>query len=297
MSLPDITLNGLANPGKKPKKEPAMSLKESNYKVDRQTGEYPGNPTFVPKRFNPQTQIPLDATMVFFGKRRTGKSFMCRYLLFLMKAYLPYVLVFTKTKFNNFWQQYVPDRFIHRGYVRSVLAKLKAIQEKVVTKIMSGELKETMKPQDHRQVNPYKAVVFDDVISDGEILKRDMDIVSLFTEGRHLKLPTFFCTQYAKGVSTVMRGNVDLAFIFKQGQRLQKESIAEDFISMLDKREAMAIIDKYCQGFQCLVIDTASTSTAPEDVLFVFTAEDPGKFKLGCKQFWEGPGAFEDEIK
>lgn len=274
----------------KARKVPALSLMEHGYKYDPRAGSFPGMSTFVPKPFDPLT-IKDDATMVFFGKRRTGKSFMCRYILWLKQKVYPFVMVFTNTKFNMFWQDYIPDRFVHEGYNPEVLQRLILKQKIIVRKIMTGELQQTQRPVRDDQINPFKAVIFDDVISQGETFKRDKTIMSLFTEGRHYRVATFFCTQYAKGVSTVARGNCDLAFIFMQNQIIQMESIAQDFMGMLDKKTAIDVINRYAggsDGFQCLVIDTSSKSRDPSEVIFTMTAEDPGVFRLGCRELWEG---------
>jgi hypothetical protein len=241
----------------------------------------------VPKPFNPE-MIPDDATCVLFGKRRTGKSFMMRYILWHKRKVYPYGLVFSKTKFNFFWQNYFPDKYIHKGINNVALARLYRRQDKLVTAIHQGKLKESKCPKNNKQVNPYVILVFDDVISDGETMKRNPLIQGLFTEGRHLKTSVYFSTQYAKGVSTIARANCDFAFIFKQNQYTQMEAIAEDFLGMMEKRAAMYLIQKYAVGRQALVVDCASTSTDPNEILYVFTAEEtPEKFKMGCKEFWK----------
>lgn len=268
-------------------KKPAINVRHSNFKYDPQADRFPDTPTVTPRPFDPSI-IKDDATCIFFGKRRTGKSFMTRHLLYAKRDRFPFGVVFTKTKFNGFWQQYVPERFVHVGYKPQVLEKILNRQRPIAEKIKQGVLKEVVKPRNKGEINPYFFVIFDDVISDGEVLRRDPLLQTLFTEGRHLKIPVFFCSQYAKGVGPVVRANCDYAFIFQCMQNMQRESLAEDFLGTVPKKEGMALLSKYCQGHQALVVDTSEETTDLNEILYVFTAQDPGPFKLGCREFWEG---------
>ena len=63
------------------------------------------------KEFDPE-ELKLDATIVAVGKRRTGKSWCFRNLMFLMKDKIPAGIVISETDpLNKFWQQYVPKKF------------------------------------------------------------------------------------------------------------------------------------------------------------------------------------------
>lgn len=57
-------------------------------------------------------QLGDDFTYAFFGKRREGKSFCMRYLLYHMRHLFPRVYVFTNTKINGFWQKSVPSKYV-----------------------------------------------------------------------------------------------------------------------------------------------------------------------------------------
>jgi hypothetical protein len=293
MSKPNIHVNERRNESQQQQNVPASNVphQEEEKKNIEQSIEKPSSGPDVeyiqPRPFNPEL-IGNDATCVFFGKRRTGKSFMIRYLLYQKRKVFPYGLVFTKTKFNYFWQNHFPDEYIHKGINNVALANLMERQATLSEKIHQGKLKESMCPKNKHQVNPYVIIVFDDVISDGETMKRNRLIQGLFTEGRHLKTSVYFATQYAKGVSTISRANCDFAFIFKQVQHLQLEALAEDFLGMLPKRVGMHIINKFAEGRQTLVVDCSSNSTNPNEILYVFTAQEtPEKFKMGCKEFWK----------
>ena len=63
-------------------------------------------------RFDP-SEIKLDATLVACGKRRTGKSWIFRNIMYLMKDKIPAGIVISQTdELNKFWRQYIPARYM-----------------------------------------------------------------------------------------------------------------------------------------------------------------------------------------
>jgi hypothetical protein len=141
-------------------------------------------------------------------------------------------------------------------------------------------------PELSAKVNPNVALILDDCISQKEI-KTCPYLRRVFTEGRHSKIGIYITTQYAKGIDTIARGNVDYAFIFFQIQILQKESIARDFLGFMPQVQAYEVIDKYCQHRQALVVDTSALSNDPNEVLYLCNAEEVDNFRLGCEEMWK----------
>ena len=260
---------------KKKKKGPVVTVRQ----VFNREGLLGNSIDYInPRVFDP-SMIKDEATVVFFAKRRTGKSFALRWILEAKKASYPFLLVFTNTKMNNFWQQYIPDKFVHEGYQPQVLAKLLERQKKLVKKMEED-------PELAKKVNPFVALILDDCISQKEI-KTCPFLRRVFTEGRHSKVAIFITTQYAKGIDTIARGNVDYAFIFFQIQLLQKESIARDFLGFMPQIQAFEVIDKFCQDRQALVVDTSALSNNPNEVLYLCNAKEVDNFRLGCEEMWK----------
>lgn len=80
---------------------------------DYQTGKLEMKRPIVPRWFKDYNLFKPDDTVVLNGKRRTGKTFMMRKILYEMRHCFWGGVVFTATKHNGFWQQIVPRRFIH----------------------------------------------------------------------------------------------------------------------------------------------------------------------------------------
>lgn len=138
-------------------------------------------------------QIGDDFTMGFFGKRREGKSFLMRNILYHMRSKFPRVYVMTNTRFNGFWQQYVPKNYIFDGYRPGVLADILEVQKNLRMKQIDNPSNETI-----QDLNINCLLILDDVI-DQDLFHTEL-LKTLFYNGRHVKLCLMISLQYAKGI-------------------------------------------------------------------------------------------------
>lgn len=136
-------------------------------------------------------QIGPDFTMAFFGKRREGKSFAMRWMLYHLRHKIPRIFVFTNTRLNGFWQEFVPDHKIFDGYSPGVMAQIKKQQTEIVTWMMKH-------PKEGKKINPYVVVVLEDCMS--QDLHHMEQLTDLFFNGRHLKILLMISLQYARGI-------------------------------------------------------------------------------------------------
>lgn len=229
--------------------------------------------------FDP-TQIKLDGTIVAVGKRRTGKSWVFRNLMYLMRDQIPAGIVISQTdELNKFWRQYIPSKFIYPRYEPEILDAVFKRQKKILTdKSLTDKEKEEKAPF---------FILLDDVISD-QRLKYDANLIELFVAGRHYKLFVLITTQYAKAITPILRGNTDYIFIMKTIQQKQREALWEDFGDFLTKDAFAQILDAYTEDNEVLVIDTCPEHTVdPLEMLYWWKAQDPGEFKIGSKEYWQ----------
>ena len=231
------------------------------------------------KEFNPEN-IKLDGTVVAVGKRRTGKSWVFRNLMYLMKDKIPAGIVISQTdELNKFWRQYIPAKYIYAKYQPEILDAVFRRQKKILT-----DTGLTDKEKDEKA--PF-FVLLDDVISDSR-LKYDSNLMELFVAGRHYRLFVLITTQYAKAITPTLRGNTDYCFIMKCIQQRQREALWEDFGDFLTKDAFAQILDAYTEDNEVLVIDTCPEHTVdPLEMLYWWKAQDPGKFQMGSKEFWQ----------
>mgnify|MGYP001417075723 FL=1 len=240
------------------------------------------------KEFNPE-DIKLDGTVVAVGKRRTGKSWVFRDLMYRMKDKFPAGLVVSQTdELNKFWRQYIPAKYIYPTYQPEILDALFKRQKKLLNDNgLSDEEKDKIAPF---------FVLLDDVISD-QRLKYDENLMELFVAGRHYRIFTLITTQYAKAITPVIRGNTDYCFIMKTIQQRQREALWEDFADFLTKEAFYQIIDAYTEDNEVLVVNTCPEQKVdPLEMLFWWKATDPGEFRVGSDEFWESAMATDNDV-
>jgi len=227
--------------------------------------------------FNPE-EIKLDGTVVAVGKRRTGKSWVFRNLMYLMKDKIPAGIVISQTdELNKFWRQYIPKKFIYNHYEPEILDAVFKRQKKILNNNALTE-----KEKDEQA--PF-FVLLDDVISD-QRLRYDSNLMELFVAGRHYRLFVLITTQYAKAITPCLRGNTDYCFIMKCIQQRQREALWEDYGDFLTKDAFAQILDAYTEDNEVLVIDTCPEHHVdPLSMLFWWKASDPGMFKMGSKEY------------
>ncbi len=232
-----------------------------------------------------------EKTVVFFGRRGSGKTFSMRWVLQdpIVRASYPRVIVMTESKLNGFWQQYVPDDYIYEGFRSDVIYKIIAKQTGMIKNL------NRLEPEYRKHWNPNLLLILDDVISGDDNIKYSRPLDKIFTLGRHLKIGIYISSQYAKGVNTVARGNIDLAVIYQQTQYLQKESITRDFLgNFSNPRIANEILDKFTSSertgteHSAIAIDLSENSTDLSKILYQVHAEEDNGSKLGDEVFQSG---------
>lgn len=234
-----------------------------------------------------------DFCVALFGRRRLGKTFGARWILYMLRHRFPLVIVITNTSINGFWKKYVPEDFIF------TVPEMDDVFEKIYDrqKFILGhpELK----------IDPRVMLVLDDVLEDQMILQYSKYLKASFTDGRQYKISIMVLLQYAKGITPVLRGNADIAIIYRQFQKMQRESLVEDFLDVLPtKQMAYAMLDKFtkCKGNpafddeddivrQALCVCPSTLSIAPQNLCRVYNAQDPDKlnpgWKLGIDLFYQ----------
>lgn len=262
--------------------EQAKKKRKSRNKKKTEDGEYQGRElvdkdglVIPPLPDFDLSKIKSDASIVVYGMRRTGKSFLSRWLLYNVAQHFPAIVVITETKLNGFWQQFVPEKYVHEMY-----------DPRIIKKIIDIQKARKLQAEKDPNYNPNMCVILDDCISDAS-LKNDEWFKRLYANGRHLKIFVLTTSQMAKGVNPTVRNNADYAFIFKLFSAGQKESLFEDYLSFMDKKTAAELMLEYTKDNMCLVVSQDSTVRHPVENLYKMKAKDPGQFRMGAREMWE----------
>ncbi len=238
--------------------------------------------------FNPD-DIKLDGTVVAVGKRRTGKTWVFRNLMYLMKDKFEAGIVISQTdELNHFWRQYVPTKYIHNKYQPEILDAVFKRQKAIIND-------QNLTDAEKEKKAPF-FILLDDVISDSR-LKWDENLCELFVAGRHYKLFTLITTQYAKAITPTLRGNTDYCFMMKCLQQRQLEALWEDFGSFLTKDAFAQILNAYTENNETLVINTCpDCEVDPLSMMTWWKAIDPGEFKMGSEEYWRSAMMRQDVV-
>tara|TARA_B110000261_G_scaffold82268_1_gene94569 strand:+ start:10270 stop:11271 length:1002 start_codon:yes stop_codon:yes gene_type:complete len=230
------------------------------------------------QEFDPSL-IKLDATIVAVGKRRTGKSWVFRNIMYHMRDKFQAGIVISQTdELNKFWRQYVPAKYIYNKYDPSILQAVFERQKKI--------LNDQNRTDEEKEKEAPFFILLDDVVSD-QRLKYDESLMELFVAGRHYKLFVLITTQYAKGITPILRGNTDYCFMMKTLQQGQIEALWEDFGSFLTKAAFAQILNTYTEDNETLVVNTCpDTEVTPLSMLSWWKAVDPGEFHMGSEEYW-----------
>lgn len=187
--------------------------------------------------FKPGPQcMPRFPTILFFGERRSGKSFAARDLLTKSWKEIPFGVVLTYTKVNKYWDDYVPERWIFQGMRHDVLENLKRRQLKKIAKYGYDDPK------------AWAFIIMDDIISNPNELRYDNTINSFFTEGRHLCISVCILSQHVTAIGPMLRKNTDLAVIQPTYEIDSVKILHKLFGGFITMKEWQTLINEICQN-------------------------------------------------
>lgn len=255
------------------------------------------DPRTIPVHEFQPNQMPPDSSSVLFGIRRTGKSWFMRWYLYEWRNVFSQVYMFTRTKINGFWEQYLPEKFIYEGLDDGRVNQIVETQKRI---------KKDPEWAERQGLGPRSIVLFDDIISSHNIRSQSHNgaLSQLFVEGRHTDICTILATQNPTAVAPQTRDNLDFAVFFKVTKNSSKERFQDEYMGRLNKKTAFELIDLYTQTFNkgtpqeerlCLVVALEPGLTYNER-FFVARPIDPGKFHAGSKKQWELSGGKKKDI-
>jgi hypothetical protein len=226
------------------------------------------------KKFD-MSQISDDKVVVLIGKRETGKSFLCRDLLFAHRD-IPCGQVISGTEAaNSFYGKMVPKLFIHDEYSPGIIQNVIKRQRLMLEKIQSNA-----------SVDPRLFLLLDDCIYDQSWVK-DKNVRSLFMNGRHYKILFIITMQYALGIPPNLRTNIDYIFILRENYVSNRKRLYEHYAGMFPTFEMFCqVMDQCTENFECLVINNNAKSNKLEDQVFWYKASDHQEFKIGADDYW-----------
>jgi hypothetical protein len=226
--------------------------------------------------------IDDDKVVVLIGKRDTGKSFLCKDLLYYHQD-IPVGTVISATESaNRFYGNMVPPIFIHDEYNEEIIQKVVTRQKKAVERYNQDLEVNTVS-----KVDPRGLLILDDCLYDASWTK-SKDVRSIFMNGRHFKMMFIVTMQYALGIPPNLRTNIDYVFILRENIVSNRKRIYENYAGMFPTFEIFCqVMDQCTENFECLVVYNNAKSNNIEDQVFWYKAEDHPNFRIGAPAFWK----------
>jgi hypothetical protein len=164
-----------------------------------------------------------DFTTVLIGRRRSGKTWASRWLMYHMRHRFPYGIVITGTRLNNFWSQYVPEEFIFD--IEDISATLDAVFARQTYILAHPKL----------GIDPRMFIILDDVMGDAHRTRHGKELARIFTDGRHMQVFLLVTLQDAKGIPPSLRENTDLCLLFRVYEGGRKQVVCEEWLSYIEE--------------------------------------------------------------
>jgi len=220
--------------------------------------------------------IADDKVVVLIGKRETGKSFLCKDILY-NHSNIPVGQVISGTEAaNEFYSKMVPKLFIHEEY-----------QPPIIENILKRQKMMLEKWKANKTIDPRAFLVLDDCLYDNSWTK-DKNVRSLFMNGRHFKILFIITMQYALGIPPNLRTNIDYIFILRENYVSNRKRLYEHYAGMFPNFEMFCqVMDQCTENYECLVIHNNAKSNKLKDQVFWYKAEPHDEVKLGSRQYWE----------
>ena len=223
------------------------------------------------------SQITHDKTVVLIGKRDTGKSFLCKDILYHHRN-VPAGSVISGTEAaNEFYSNMVPPIFIHEEYQPVIIENLLKRQKQLIIERKTGG----------KVIDPRAFLILDDCLYDNSWVK-DTNVRSLFMNGRHYHILFILTMQYALGIPPNLRTNIDFVFILRENYVSNRKRLYEHYAGMFPTFEMFCqVMDQCTENYECLVVNNNAKSNQLSDQVFWYKAEPHSDFKIGAKAFWD----------
>jgi hypothetical protein len=204
---------------------------------------------FMLNPFCPHT-VPPDFAGSVLGKCGTGKSFWLRWFLYAVQFRYARTWVCTGTKFNKFYQSFVPSGNIMDGYDDIRIGQIIALGKKI----------KDFEEQYNVDLNYRQLIILDDVFKDSTAIRNSKFLKELYTVHRHLKISIISLLQTKVGINKYQREQSAFVTIFKTPSVEAKDGLFRDYGDILGKREFFTLIDKKAVGKFALVARPARNS-------------------------------------
>lgn len=187
--------------------------------------------------------------IILYGKKNSGKSnFIKWFILNYYKRY-SYIYVFTATKFNDFYTNFLPSKYIINAKDAT----------DGITQIMEHQ-------KSIRKQNKHCLIVLDDILGVINFEKEGALWKELFSTSRHYNISLIISTQFPTAVTPLMRSNTDYAVFYNQSSMSSLHTLAEEYNHFDNQKEFIKMIKDKTKDYGIVVYN--NYAKIPNDVYY-----------------------------
>lgn len=242
------------------------------------------------KKFD-MRQIKDGSTVLFIGRRATGKSSLLTDMFRYHTDWPIGVIISATERANHHFEQFIPKMLIYDEFDPAIVQKFMDRQEKITDQVQQEKKKYGRTDLDNRAF-----LILDDCLYD-KSWPNDKNIRAIFMNGRHYGITFAITMQYPLGIPPHLRANVDYVFILRDNMIKNRERIYTQYAGMFPTFDVFnQVMDSCTQNYECLVIDNKIQSNKLQDQVYWYKADITCNFKVCSKELWDMQ-ALQDERK
>ncbi len=228
------------------------------------------------QEFDPNN-IETGAICIFIGKRKSGKSYTMRDILYYKKNYPAVKLVCPTEKLNEDFSKIIPKIFVEDEFSNDSMKKLFLRQIDIKKQNKKGS-----------NIDGRIIVIFDDLLASSHLWKKNTYVKKIFMNGRHYNIDFFLSLQYSIGIDPDLRKQADYIFIFRENLMNEREKLYEHYASLIPTFKLFCrILEIVTEDFGCLVIkNVAQTNNWLENIFYYKASPQPKTYRLCSSDAW-----------
>jgi hypothetical protein len=204
--------------------------------------------------------FPKHPSLCLFGKRRTGKTFSLRWIMYNCFRHIPFGICCSQTAMNGFWQTYIPSQYVYKDLDFGKMQTLIDRQDGLIKKWKKDHPEEDAADSEAYKAVPELAafIILDDVISDRGAMQWSEQLLKFFVNGRHYCITVFITSQHVKGIGPMIRGNMDMVVLQPIFQKEARDTLAELYAGWMGKKKFLRLMSE-------VVFDENQLGSTPQE--------------------------------
>jgi len=236
--------------------------------------------------YDPATMLQPTYTVVFVGKRNSGKTVMMQYFMKCMAKKLDMVIGFIPTAdTRREFEQFIPRCFLYPEFDEDVFHRALMAQREVNQLVQSKEVRAQARGVAESIRQRHVGVILDDCMYDKTATKGN-DMRWLFMNGRHDNLFHMNAIQYVKDIDPGIRTNIDVVVVFPDFSPENLNKARETLLPIFSCDRDLERAYSQLLPHEALVFDSRAYSNKGP-CLFTCKAEYPlPTFRVGSDAMW-----------